>query len=178
MYQLSFLTFLILLFSPLSFMRLDAAERRVLHIEDRTFLIKAPADWELVEPADPFDYRFVHKSGTRECRLLLNCYDSKIDSDDLLVQLFVPLEDLYGDRFFDSPNYSHLYFNQGDSSDFIMWSFYWKKGDVVETVTAFAFQENGYCSRTMVFISQNQDNNLDYIKEDFALFLNAVQQTK
>ncbi len=182
MRRLSFIMFIILFFSPLSLVRLHAeGKTSVLHIGNHSFRIETPTDWKQVDRVEPCDYKFVHKDGLSEFHIALSCYHSEMDDDDLLDELFEPLEAFYGEDFFESPHYEHVFFNDSEETGSKTLIFNWKKGDVVETVAVFSFLGNDYCSRTLISVSRegtNVEERTVLALEKMKFFMPAIREIR
>ncbi len=152
---------------------------RTLNIEGDVFVSTTPTGWKRVKAEEPFVWKFIHESGKRECFITCSCWNGQVGKQDLLHELFDIAEGLYGNNFWDKPNYQggSIYDEQTDR---VFFFFEWDKGDIIERVHIVIFQDfsKKNCCKSMVFVSKlekpvSAEGN-DFFSEDFKTFLYNV----
>lgn len=156
-----------------------------LNIVGNQFIISTPIDWTLSDAKEPLDYKLIHKSGTRECYLLLSCFqdfDSSDSGDFLDGEMIDALEALYGEEFWEKSNFS-ISAIHNDKKDIHAWFFTWDAGDVIESGYVRAdtkFTSSSPCTTCIVLIEKinkshfNPDKQYENLVEDYKTIMSNL----
>ncbi len=147
---------------------------------DSVFIV--PDHWSVAHSHISLSYKFVHEEGNRDGYLFVSNFDKTINKKDLSREMYKAATSIYGENFWEKPNYEKGYLFD-DLDDLGVWVFFWHTEDQVESVLVSASPnyENSYYSNCICLINKQNKETFDFdevskeLIKDFKKFIENIE---